>query len=113
MKGVKTGISDLAVIVALLGATGTMVADSTGCTKTTGPAVVATIAQIAVDTCQEAPSLLPPGASGVVSLVCSLYDNNEQTVQVLIDQTLWGNMKAAYLAQHGSLPAGMHLDPAK
>jgi hypothetical protein len=84
-----------------------------GCNKTTGPAVVSTIAQVGVDVCQEAPTLLPPDASNVVSLICAVYDQNEKTVQVLVDQTLWNNMKAAYLAQHGSLPAGMHLDPVE
>lgn len=86
-------------------------AHAMGCGPKAGPAAVATVAQIGVDVCQEAPSIAPPDAGPLVSLVCALYDSTEKTVQVLIDKTVWGNMKQAYYAKNGKLPAGMHLDP--
>lgn len=84
-------------------ASGAMVACSAA-QKQTEVNVANSVVQIGVDTCQEAPQLVPAGTTGVVGLICQLLGNG-QTAEVLIDSVIWNSLKASYLQTHSSLPA--------
>jgi hypothetical protein len=84
-------------------------ASSTACTTQQVQAAGTALVQIAVDACQEAPSVIPPNtpAGTVVGLICSAVNATASAVNVLIDAKTWDGMKASYLQTHPSLPAGM------
>jgi hypothetical protein len=69
------------------------------------------IIQIGVDTCQEAPQIVPAGDTAVVGLVCQLLGSG-QTAEVLIDNLIWNSLKASYLQTHATLPAGISSLPS-
>lgn len=82
----------------------------TGCTPQQAKQAGQIAVQVAVDLCQEAPQLLPPGiGAGVVSLICAAVDATAPSVQVLLSADTWNKMKADFLAAHGRLPKGMSL----
>lgn len=74
------------------------------------------LVNIAVDACQEAPQLAPPGAAAtVVTLLCDAVDLGAAEGGVLraqkpvqLDAKVWNGMKMEYAAKHnGELPKGM------
>jgi hypothetical protein len=65
-----------------------------GCTKAQTVSAINTGVNVAVDLCQVAPNLLPPGtpAGTVVALVCPAVEAGAPPVTVFIDQLVWNAM---------------------
>lgn len=113
-------VGAVACVAAIVATTDIAPSAETGCTPQQVKSAEQLAIQLGVDTCQEAPQLVPQPLVGVlVGLVCSVYDSAVEagviaakTSPLLVPQATWYQMKAEYLAKHGKLPEGMAPPPA-
>jgi hypothetical protein len=109
----ERGFVHLRSLAAVLGL-GVILVGATGATCTPSQ-VVQAIVTVAVDACQEAPQLIPPGttAGTIVAVICQIIDASTgkptgASQAVFVSPAAWNSMKLQYQKEHGGhLPGGM------